>query len=201
MSTEMIIEMIGYTGSFLVLVSFLMVSVFKLRVVNTIGSVIFTTYALIIHSYPTAIMNICLVGINIYYLMKMRSTEKNYDLVKTDIKDGILKYVIESNSEDIQKCFPGISLDFDNANCGFAVLHNGKPVGIMLGTLEGHTLDIQLDYSIPEYRDFSIGKFLMSNLVKQNIDKLIYKGSDENHKEYLKNVGFVAKDGYYEKVL
>lgn len=201
MSTEMIIEMIGYTGSFLVLVSFLMVSVFKLRVVNTIGSVIFTTYALIIHSYPTAIMNICLVGINIYYLMKMRSTEKNYDLVKTDIKDGILNYVIDANSDDIAKCFPGISLDFNGANCGFVVCHNGKPVGIMLGELENHTMNILLDYSIPEYRDFSIGKFLMSNLVKENIDKLIYKGSDENHKEYLKNVGFVAKDDHYEKVL
>ena len=61
MNTSMIIEAIGYTGSALVLVSFLMVSVVKLRVVNTIGSLIFTVYAFIIHSYPTAIMNVCLV--------------------------------------------------------------------------------------------------------------------------------------------
>ena len=64
MNTKVLIEAIGYTGSALVLVSFLMVSVVKLRIVNTIGSVIFTIYAFIIHSYPTAIMNLCLVMIN-----------------------------------------------------------------------------------------------------------------------------------------
>ena len=65
------IEAIGYLGSSLVLVSFLMASVAKLRIVNSVGSVIFTIYAFIIHSYPTAIMNICLVLINIYYLVKL----------------------------------------------------------------------------------------------------------------------------------
>ena len=55
------IEIVGYAGSALVLVSFLMTSVFKLRVVNTVGSIIFAIYALIIRSYPTAVMNIALV--------------------------------------------------------------------------------------------------------------------------------------------
>ncbi|MCR4607972.1 MAG: YgjV family protein, partial [Oscillospiraceae bacterium] len=66
MNTKIIIEAVGYCGSLLVLVSFLMTSVVKLRVVNTIGSAIFAIYALIIHSYPTAIMNICLVAINLH---------------------------------------------------------------------------------------------------------------------------------------
>ena len=46
MTKELLIELFGYLGSFLVLISFLMTSVFKLRVINTIGSVIFMTYAL-----------------------------------------------------------------------------------------------------------------------------------------------------------
>ena len=66
------IELIGYLGSALVVVSMLMSSVVKLRVINTIGSGIFAAYALMIHSYPTALMNICLVGINIYNLLKLR---------------------------------------------------------------------------------------------------------------------------------
>ena len=103
-TSKIIIEGIGYLGSFLVLVSFLMVSVFKLRVVNTIGSVIFTTYAFIIHSYPTAIMNICLVLINLYYLIKMSNTSaKEYDFVPTDKNDSLLKYTIGKYKEDILK--------------------------------------------------------------------------------------------------
>ena len=71
MNTNMIIEAVGYLGSLLVLVSFLMVSVVKLRVVNTVGSFIFMVYALIIRSYPTAIMNFCLVLINLRFLYRL----------------------------------------------------------------------------------------------------------------------------------
>ena len=65
MDTSTIIEAVGYLGSTLVLVSFLMSSVLRLRLVNTAGSLIFAIYALIIRSYPTAVMNIALVLINL----------------------------------------------------------------------------------------------------------------------------------------
>ncbi|MCR5557116.1 MAG: hypothetical protein K6F75_06105 [Butyrivibrio sp.] len=199
-TSKMIIEAVGYLGSFLVLVSFLMVSVFKLRVVNSIGSIIFTVYALIIHSYPTAIMNICLVLINIYYLVKMsRKTDNEYDFIQADVNDSLLKYAINKYREDIEKCFPGISLDFSKANCSYVVCHEGRPVGLMVGNKHNDEIEIQLDYSVPEYRDFSIGKFLFSKLPAEGIKTLIYRGSDEFHKDYLAKTGFVNKGGYYEK--
>ncbi len=68
MNASLLIELIGYLGSTLVLVSMLMTSVIKLRVINMIGSIIFTIYAFIIKSYPTALMNFCLVLINIHFL-------------------------------------------------------------------------------------------------------------------------------------
>ena len=98
MDTKTIIEAIGYLGSALVLVSFLMASVVKLRVVNTIGSVIFTAYAFIIHSYPTAIMNVCLVLINIYYLVKMSNTKVDYSIVRVNTKDALVSYLDASST-------------------------------------------------------------------------------------------------------
>lgn len=71
MNTAMIIEMVGYLGSVLVVISMLMTSVRRLRVVNSVGAGIFTIYALIIQSYPTALMNFCLVVINVYHLIRM----------------------------------------------------------------------------------------------------------------------------------
>ena len=106
MDKAMIIEAIGYVGSALVLVSFLMTSVFKLRVVNTIGSLIFMSYALIIHSYPTAIMNFCLVLINLHFLWKMRSEGKEYDLVRVQNDDSYLDYILKKYDSDIKDCFP-----------------------------------------------------------------------------------------------
>lgn len=199
-TSKILIEAFGYLGSALVLVSFLMVSVFKLRVVNSIGSIIFTIYAFIIHSYPTAIMNACLVMINIYYLVKMsRKTDKEYDFIVADLNDTLLKYTIGKYREDIQKYFPGISMEFAGANCSYVVCHEGKPAGIMIGKRQNNEVEILLDYSIPEYRDFSIGQFLFSKLSSEGIKSLTYRGSDEFHKDYLAKTGFVNKGGYYEK--
>ena len=57
MNTQTIWELIGYLASLLVLISLLMTSVVKLRIINLIGSFIFAVYALAIRSYPTAVMN------------------------------------------------------------------------------------------------------------------------------------------------
>ncbi len=82
LNTRMIVELVGYFGSALVLLSFLMTSVFKLRIINAAGGVVCTIYALIIHAYPTALMNTCLVIINIYYLVRMRKTERAYNFIE-----------------------------------------------------------------------------------------------------------------------
>ena len=76
MDIHMIVELVGYLGSILVVVSVLMTSMVKLRIVNSIGASIFTVYALIIQSYPTALMNFSLVVINLYYLARMKKEGK-----------------------------------------------------------------------------------------------------------------------------
>lgn len=201
MTKEMIIEAVGYLGSFLVLVSFLMTSVVKLRIVNTIGSLIFMIYALIIKSYPTAVMNACLVLINLRFLWKSRQTEKELDLVMADKDCSIIQYLLGYYKEDIQKCFPGISFDFSDVNRTYIISCNGKPVGLTLGKLEGDKLDLLLDYSIPEYRDFSIGAYLINRYKEEGIKKLIYSGPTENHTAYLTKLGFIKTEGGYEKEL
>ncbi|WP_026508148.1 hypothetical protein [Butyrivibrio sp. MC2013] len=199
MNNDFVIQLIGYLGSALVLISFLMVSVYKLRIVNSIGSVVCVIYGLIIGAYPTVVMNLCLVAINIYYLMKSAASQKNYDFIRVSPSDGLVQHMIERNRADILKCFPGTSLDFSEADTGFAVCHDGLPVGIMLGKLSGGELRIMLDYSVLPYRDFSIGRFLLSRLRGEGIAKLIYIGDDTYHKAYLRETGFVRVDDHYEK--
>ena len=201
MNTKMIIEAVGYIGSLLVLVSFLMTSVVKLRVVNTIGSVIFTVYALIIKSYPTAVMNFVLILINIWFLIKMRDSDKQYDLTKVNADDSYLKYLLGFYEEDIDKCFPGISYDLRAEDTAYIVSHEGKPVGITLTENNGDESEFLLDYTIPEYRDFSIGTYLLGKLKDEGIKRIIYKGPTENHLPYLTKLGFVKEDGSYSKTL
>ncbi|MCI9025480.1 MAG: YgjV family protein [Dorea sp.] len=199
MNVSMLIEMVGYLGSVLVVVSMLMSSVIKLRVINTIGSGIFAVYALIIHSYPTALMNFCLVSINVYNLVKLSRKDQSYDLIDAKAGDGMLHYILEYYKNDICKFFPGfagVSAELDQA---YVVCCNGDPAGVLLGReQEKGVVEVKLDYSVPAYRDCSVGAYLYSKLPEKGIHTLTYseKGSD-THTAYLMKMGFARENGIY----
>ena len=201
MTTSHIIELIGYIGSALILVSMLMTSVFRLRVINMTGSAIFTIYALIIHSYPTALMNICLVIINLRFLWKMKHHANDFELVKVGNDDAFLLYGLNKYGEDIRKCFPHIDIQPEKADACYLICTEGTPVGYFMGKTMGQELEIMLDYSTPGYRDFSLGTFLMRKLKEAGVHRLVYRGPDEHHHVYLDKMGFQkTEDGYVKQL-
>lgn len=202
MDTSMMIELFGYLGSLLVVVSMLMTSVMKLRVINTIGAGIFSVYALIIHSYPTALMNICLVIINVYNLMRLLRKDRHYDLVEGNEDEAFLRYFLRYYHADIVKYFPEFCMEATNADVAYVVCTDAVPAGIFLGKKRNeNTIEVILDYSTPAYRDYSIGTFLYSEFSKREIRKLVYTGTEEKHISYLKKMGFVLDNKEFVKFL
>ena len=66
------LEIFGYVGTALVVLSMTMTSVTRLRLLNTLGSAMGAAYALIGGVYPMALMNLCLIGIHLYRLLRDR---------------------------------------------------------------------------------------------------------------------------------
>ena len=196
-----LIEAIGYLGSVLVLVSFLMSSVVKLRVINTIGGVIFSTYAFIIHSYPTAIMNVALVCINLYYLWKLRNSEPNYKLVQLEPGESFVRFFLDDYGKDIAACFPGREIRPADVNRAFLVCHGAEPAGLLLGREKDGVLDIALDYTTPVYRDASVGRYLLEHLPSEGLKLLRYSRAEEKHLPFLQKMGYEDKNGVFEKTL
>ena len=199
---KLIIEIVGYIGSALVIVSMLMTSVVKLRVINMVGSVIFATYALCIHSYPTAAMQAALIIINIVNLRKLLNTKKEYSISKLDSKEKFVQTFLEHNMNDIKKYFPDFDLQ-DTPAYAYYIYSNNNSVGILIGKPSGTpaSLEVLLDYTTPAYRDTSAGKFLYQKLKEQGITKVTAKTNVEQHKKYLLKMGFAAKDDVFEKML
>nr|WP_236778484.1 uroporphyrinogen decarboxylase [Pseudalgibacter alginicilyticus] len=58
-----------------VLISFLMASIIKLRIVNSVGSLLFVFYGFLLQpiSKPVIITNIIIACINLYYLLKYKN--------------------------------------------------------------------------------------------------------------------------------
>ena len=187
------LEVAGYIGSALVLVSFLMTSVVKLRIVNMAGSMISCVYALIIGSYPLAIMNAALVLINLYFLWKIGRTKSNYVFVECAPEDPVLTSFLGKYQADIEKCFPGIDLK-QEADYAAIMFSEDAPAGFVLGRRSGEKLDLVLDYSLPKYRDFSLGRFLRESLPARGITELRYSGPTEHHMKYLEKMRFERQE-------
>ena len=198
MDSKFLIELIGYLGSALVVISMLMTSVVKLRVVNTIGSAIFMGYALVIGSYPTALMNFFLIAINLYHLFRLFRDQKQYDLISATLGEGYISYFLEKNGQDIVRCFPEFEGHDRHADCVFLVCCGGDPASVFLADNAGNgDLEIVLDYAAPAYRDTSAGRFLYDRLKEKGYRRLIFRGSTQNHAAYLERVGFKQEGNAY----
>lgn len=71
MDTSVLLEIFGYIGSGLVLVSLMMTSVEKLRWINICGSFISLIYAAIIGSWPVVFLNVGTISINVVQLVRL----------------------------------------------------------------------------------------------------------------------------------
>ena len=69
------LDVFGYIGTGLVLLSMMMTSVVKLRLINMAGSLISMIYAIICVTWPVVLLNLGLILINGTQLLRMRKNK------------------------------------------------------------------------------------------------------------------------------
>lgn len=198
-----LLEIYGYIGSVLVVVSMLMSSVIRLRLINMTGSIISGTYSLIIGSMPLVLMNFSIIAINCYNLYKLLKTRKEYDLFEIKPDDSSLNFFINSYKNDILIYFPDFQKEIEAADRAFMVCCNGTMAGVLVGeTRADGELDVVIDYTSPAYRDCSIAKYAQPGLVNFGVKKLTFDSNcAKAHDQYMKKVGFTVNAGKYSKML
>lgn len=209
MEPALIYEIIGYVASVLIAVSLMMSAIVRLRIINMIGAATFCLYGILIGAVPVAAMNGFIVLINIYYLMKMLGNREYFRLLLVLHDDEYLRAFIDFYRDEIRKFQPDFSLEVDGADMCIFVLRDMVPGGLMIGTPDrSGVLTIKLDFVIPDFRDFKIGKYLFNKeldfLCSQGIRKLVAHATENPHRAYLERVGFRRLDSdenRYEMVL
>ncbi len=203
LTPEQLRELLGYIGSALTIISMLMTSVVKLRVIGTVGNAVGLVYTLMIGSYPVAIMNVFLIIINIYNLTKLFRPTKHFELISLELDDTFLRYFLRHWKDDLKLHFPEFDRKAVQANRAFLVCCNSMPAGVVLGKeVEAGVLDIALDYSTPHFRDCSVAKFFHTQLPESGIHTLLSSQSmTKQHVAYLKKMNFSEKNGIYVKKL
>ncbi len=195
------IEIFGYIGTVLVIVSMMMTSVLKLRVINICGGFISMVYSIIGGAWPVVVMNFCLIVINIFQIIKQFRQKQTFGHITVDENDASLKYFLSYYKNDIEKYFPEYTLKTQENTEIHITYIEGEPAGVLVGTRENNILNIEMDYAAPKYRDFKVAKFLFSQLSEEGITTLTANAEKGQDERYLKRLGFSNDGGIMKKQL
>lgn len=190
-----VMEWVGYAASALVLISLMMASILRLRILNLLGATVFCIYGLLIGSYPVAAMNFLIALFDIYYLFKLRKIKEEFTILETTQNSSFLGRFIELNYNEIKRFFPKFIVNNEVHNISFYILRNMTVAGLFIANHYNHsTLIVVLDYVTPEYRDFKIGTYIHHQLVKYFLAKgyrrLLCETNNPKHIKYLEKMGY-----------
>lgn len=199
MDADTTIELIGYLASALIVLSLLMASVFRLRIINLVGATVFTVYGLLISSWPVILTNAAIVVIDVYYLVVMlrdRAARGYYEVVAVPPSSPVLARFVIFHGDDMRRFQPSFAGLSDRYEC-WMILRDAVPVGAVIGELEGDELELHLDYVTREHRDFTPGEVLFGRsgtFQELGVSSVTSSAETAPHRRYLARMGF-ERDG------
>jgi len=195
------VELIGYLGSILVAISLMMKSLLRLRIINLIGALFFTLYGILLGAYPVAFLNGIIVCIDLYYLVQMWRQKDFFTFLEVSPNGKYLNAFLEFYREDILEIIPTFTSNTDDDLLCFFILRNMMPAGLFIAKLRGEEAHIQLDYVIPNYRDFQVARFIFEDNAaffrQRGIRRFVSDGGSPIHQRYLEKMEFVNHGDMY----
>jgi hypothetical protein len=192
------LEILGFVASLVVAVSLMMRNVFWLRVINGIGALVFTVYGILIQSAPVAVMNGFVFLIDIYFLLQTLQPDY-YEVLQMESDAYYLRKFLSFYLKEIKRFIPEFDGDISPDTEVFFILRNLVPAGLLVvGEHEDGTLWIEVDFAIPAYRDFKLGRFVYDHQAEifdtGKFDQVYCEATQRSHQAYLKRMGFSQLD-------
>ncbi len=202
-----ILSWIGYLASVIIVISMMMSSIIKFRWVNLAGALLFSIYGFLIHAIPVGVLNGIIVLVDAYYLWLIYSKKETFEILEVNADSEYLKRFLRYHNTRIQSYCPGFNYIPDENKVCFFILRNMAVAGFFLAHRTNQsTLNVDLDYVLPEYKDFKNGKFIYFQLkdrfVEAGFNHVVAEGNNQRYFNYLKKLGFTETvTGVYEKDL
>jgi hypothetical protein len=201
--TRTLLELVGWTGSALVILSLAQARVLRFRVLNLAGALLATAYNGVLGIWPFAAMNAVIAVIDVYWLRRLlreRHDPVAYSVVEVGPRDAYLAHVVTSHMDDIRRFQPTYALPSDDApRHAYVVQRDAETVGAVVVRDAGEgTAVVELDYVTPRFRDFTPGEFVYRRsgmFASEGIRRLVADDELGTQTEYLARVGFHQEDG------
>ncbi len=189
------LEWVGYLASLIVMSSMLMSSIIRLRWINMTGAAIFCFYGFMISAPPVGFLNGFIVIINIYHLSKIYLRKEYFTMLEITTGDRFFLNFLQYYDREIKKLFPSFRLDEKNPGVSIFILRNMSLAGVFFARkISKDTLQVDLDFVIPEYRDFKLGNFLLNDnchyFLQKGFTRLVTFSESDEHTRYLRKMKF-----------
>lgn len=198
------VEVFGYIASLLVVFSLTRTSVKKLWTINAFGCLGFIIFAMITHSYPTALMNFGALVIDLVQLYRLSRVRISFELVSATPESDYFKWFVKKHVDGI------LNVDPDRKYCQAEKLlyyvRDNEVAGLLAFNQKDHIAEIVLDYVTPKFRDCKIGQYFFSTenhyFFDAGITTFIANAHNPSHESFLTQIGFTkTKDNIWEKKL
>lgn len=158
------LELIGWTGSAVLVWSLLQTAILRLRALNLVGCVVLIGYNAAVPVWPMVGLNVVLAVINVWYLRGMLTTRHDaatYQVVEVGVDDQFLAHTLRVHAADIARFNPGFTWHRSEQRSAFLVVKADEVVGVVLAHAEpGGVAQVDLDYVTQRFRDFTPGEFV-----------------------------------------
>lgn len=194
------IELLGYVASSVIVVSLMMTSILRLRVIGLVGAALFALYGYLVGAFPVVATNLVILGLHAFFLWREWTDDEYFTLLEVRPDSLYLGQFLTFHRDDIRAFQPGFAHDPGDARLALFILRDMVPAGLLLGrTSRDGVLDVELDYVTPKYRDLKTARFLFLHnrreFAERGIATLRAKAETEAHRSYLRRVGFAPVAG------
>jgi hypothetical protein len=207
-----VLEIIGWVGSVLVVVSLMQARVLRFRWLNFAGSVIATAYNTVVGIWPFAAMNGVIAVIDAYWLWRLtreRHDADVYEVVPVGAGDHYLRHVLGVHADDIARYYPSFGRPGEAAGdaaagrWAYLVLRGDETVGVVVVRDAGDGVgEVELDWVTPRFRDFAPGEFVYRRsgaFAGTGLRSLVVAEDARDTGPYLERVGFSRVDGRWRR--
>jgi hypothetical protein len=206
-----VLEIIGWVGSALVVVSLMQARVLRFRWMNFAGSVIAAAYNAVVGIWPFAVMNAVIAVIDAYWLWRLtreRHDADVYQVVPVGAGDHYLRHVLGVHADDIARYYPsfvlpGVGTAAEPARWAYLVLRGDETVGVVVVRDAGAGVgEVELDYVTPRFRDFTPGEFVYRRsgvFAGTGLRSLVVADDARDTQAYLERVGFRQLEGRWRR--
>lgn len=197
------LELFGYIASVTIVVSLMMTSIKKLRIINAIGAFLFIIYALLIGSFPAVLMNLGALVIDIVHLYRLTHVRSSFELIPAKAGEAYFSWFVNKHLEDI-KLF-NADQRFESAEQHFFYVRDNEVAGILAySVIEPGQVEIFLDYVTPKFRDCRIGRYFFGEknafFKEAGIYAFVTHTTNPKHESYLRQINFKeASKGVWTK--